>query len=201
MSGVTISTIRLRSEYARSWTIHKQNIYTLNLKFLSHITRVVLEMRADSVHNKGTLTPETNAVTILRPNVPSSTFFSQILSNAVWVRDVCIPYHVQNDPGGIQPPTNWAALSSGRRGMVCETDHSPPPTPKVKNPWSYISTNSIHLHSIITHVVTTLLLTTAFFWRISQCSMVEIYQRFRGTSHIYFLPWKQRLRLHYGYYV
>jgi hypothetical protein len=42
----------------------------------------------------------------------------------------------------MQPPTQWIpwALSLGVKWPVCEADHSPPSTAKVKNAWSYTFT-------------------------------------------------------------
>jgi hypothetical protein len=51
----------------------------------------------------------------------------------------------------IWPPIQWApeVLSLGVKQVECEADHSPPPSAKVKNVWSYTSTPPTCLHSMV----------------------------------------------------
>jgi hypothetical protein len=52
--------------------------------------------------------------------------------------------------GPTQPPIQWvtAALSVEVKRPVCEADHSPPSSAKVKNAWSYTSTPPVRLHGV-----------------------------------------------------
>jgi hypothetical protein len=53
--------------------------------------------------------------------------------------------------GPIQSPIQWlpGALSLGIKWQERETDHSPPPSAKVKNPWNYTSIRAIRLHGVV----------------------------------------------------
>jgi len=79
---------------------------------------------------------------------PTSLRFILILSSrlnlGLWSRGV------QTDCGDpTRPPNQWVpgALRIKRPGS--EADHSPPPSAKVKNEWSYTSASPIHLHGVV----------------------------------------------------
>jgi hypothetical protein len=50
-----------------------------------------------------------------------------------------------------EPPTQWVpgALSLGIKYPVCEADHSPQSSAKVKKAWSYTSTPPVRLHGMV----------------------------------------------------
>jgi hypothetical protein len=53
--------------------------------------------------------------------------------------------------GPTQPPIQWipGILSLGIKQSGREADHSPPSSAKIKNVWSYTSTNPIRLNGVV----------------------------------------------------
>jgi len=53
--------------------------------------------------------------------------------------------------GPTHPPIQWVpgALFPGVKRPGHEADHSPPPSAKVKNAWSYTSTPTVRFHGIV----------------------------------------------------
>jgi hypothetical protein len=53
--------------------------------------------------------------------------------------------------GPTQPPIQWVpgAFSLGVKWLLCEADHSPSSSAKVKNAWHYTSTPPVHIHGVV----------------------------------------------------
>jgi hypothetical protein len=64
-----------------------------------------------------------------------------VMKLQLWVQKLCLLGSTQASIH--QRPT------PGVKQLGCEADHSPPPSAKMKNVWSYTSTPPIHLHGVV----------------------------------------------------
>jgi hypothetical protein len=83
-----------------------------------------------------------------------------------------------------QPPTQWVprALTLGLEWLGRETDHSPSPSIKVKNAWSYAFTFPLLLHGVVLKHRDVDLRRYINCW-----SYLELYESRKGTVVAYFM--------------